>query len=55
MNYVVLKANYMAQTWLWRLLRPVLVEILNMGKKCGYTVQRSFNPQNLVKPVGGLF
>lgn len=54
-NYVVLKANYMAQTWLWRLLRPVLVEILNMGKKCGYTVQRSFNPQNLVKPVGGLF
>lgn len=31
-NYVVLKANYMAQTWLWKLVRPVLVEILNMGK-----------------------
>lgn len=53
----VLKANYMAETWLWRPVRPVLVEILNMGKKCGY-ISEMFcivNPQNLLKPVGGTF
>lgn len=41
-NEVVLKANYMAETWLWRPVKTVLVEILNMGKKCGYIVQRCF-------------
>lgn len=55
-NEVVLKADYMAETWLQRPVRPVLVEILNMEKWLySSEVFCVVNPQNLLKSVGDIF